>query len=187
MSCEAIHCFDRATVRFAIYPDEFDGPRVLAEIAEDALRDVFGARHGGDSLVAACQMHFGLIELVALKRYRTVPDLPILLQTADFSAIRAAVESVTRGGVIQDDRGTLGLTAASSDTGSGSSESRPSDYSSQHVAVALFQPLIRKVDHAKVTSRPTRKSRSAKPNTSRRATKKVASPRRRLSDVLGRP
>ena len=67
MSCEAIYCSDRATVRFAIYPDGFDGPRILAEISEDALRDLFGAHAGSDSLLQACQLHFGLIEAVALE------------------------------------------------------------------------------------------------------------------------
>jgi len=34
MTCEAIFCFDTATVRFAIYPDGFEGPRIVAQIAK---------------------------------------------------------------------------------------------------------------------------------------------------------
>jgi len=32
MQCEAVYCFDRASVRFAIYPYDFDGPRILGEL-----------------------------------------------------------------------------------------------------------------------------------------------------------
>ncbi len=85
MNCEAIHCFDVATVRFAIYPDGPDGPRILAEISEDALRDLFGARGGGDSFVRACQAHFDLIEAQALARHRTAPLQAVKLSTSDFA------------------------------------------------------------------------------------------------------
>jgi hypothetical protein len=84
MRCEAIYCFDLATVRFAIYPDGLDGPRVLAEITEDALRDLFGARDGSDSLISACQAHFPLIEAVALECHRSAPMCPVKLLTTDF-------------------------------------------------------------------------------------------------------
>jgi len=93
MNCEAIHCFDVATVRFAIYPDGFDGPRILAEISEDALRDLFGARGGGDSLVRACQAHFGLIEARALARHRSAPSKAVQLNISDF-ALPAVVAEV---------------------------------------------------------------------------------------------
>jgi hypothetical protein len=86
MTCEAIHCFDTATVRFAIYPDGFDGPRILAEIDEDALRDLFGARGGGNSLVDACKLHFSLIEARAVQRYRAAPSKPVTLAIVDFAA-----------------------------------------------------------------------------------------------------
>ena len=46
MNCDAIYCFDRASVLFAIYPEGRAGPRVVAQISEDALRDIFDA-HGG--------------------------------------------------------------------------------------------------------------------------------------------
>ncbi len=85
MTCEAVHCFDKASVRFALYPDGFDGTRVLAEISEDALRDVFGARGNGESLVDACKTHFGVIEACALDHYRSVPRGSMNLVTDDFS------------------------------------------------------------------------------------------------------
>lgn len=84
MTCEAIHCFDTATVRFAIYPDGFDGARIIAEINEDALRDLFGARGGGSGLVDACKQHFTLIEARAVARYRTMPSKPVTLAIDDF-------------------------------------------------------------------------------------------------------
>ena len=85
MNCEAIHCTETKTVRFAIYPDGLDGPRILAEISEDTLRDLFGARDGGDSLVQACETHFDLIETNALKHYRVAPAKPVKLEKGDFA------------------------------------------------------------------------------------------------------
>ncbi|MEJ8827004.1 hypothetical protein WKW80_34250 [Variovorax humicola] len=84
MDCDAIYCFDRGSVLFALYPRGSDGPRVVAEISEDALRDLFGARGGGDSLVEACRDNFGQIEKVALLHYRRHPAKPVLLATGDF-------------------------------------------------------------------------------------------------------
>lgn len=91
MNCEAIHCFDTASVRFAIYPEGLDGPRVLAEITEDALRDLYGARGGGDSLVQACQANFSAIESKALEMYVTYPRRPIRLRTQDLEPSQAPV------------------------------------------------------------------------------------------------
>ncbi|MDM0035691.1 hypothetical protein QTI33_26395 [Variovorax sp. J22P271] len=85
-TCEAVYCFDRATVRFAMYPEGLEGPRVLAEISEDALRDVFGARDGPDSLLEACEANFDAIEKVAAQRRRRRPEAPIELEIMDFSA-----------------------------------------------------------------------------------------------------
>ena len=93
MNCEAIHCFDTATVRFAIYPDGFDGPRILAEITENALRDVFGARSGPDSLLKACERHFALISATALERYRLKPTQAVELETRDFASPFVFVET----------------------------------------------------------------------------------------------
>ena len=84
MYCEAIHCADTRTVRFAIYPDGLDGPRIMAHISEDALRGL------GDSLeedlTQTCEANFDCIEAVALGRYREAPSNPILLGPEDVSA-----------------------------------------------------------------------------------------------------
>jgi hypothetical protein len=85
MTSDAIYCFDRGSVRFAIYPQGRDGPRVVAEISEDALRDVFGARGGGDSLVEACVENFERIEKVALQHHRAHGAEPMMLEISDFS------------------------------------------------------------------------------------------------------
>lgn len=85
MTSDAIYCFDRASVLFAFYPQGSPEPRVLAEISEDALRDVFGAHGGGDSLVEACRDHADLIEQAALQRYRHDPGKPVMLGIDDFA------------------------------------------------------------------------------------------------------
>lgn len=84
MNCEAIHCPDSATVRFAIYPDGFDGPRIIARISEITLHQSFGADIDEASLVGACQAHFGLIEAKALEHYAATPEVPVLLEPVDF-------------------------------------------------------------------------------------------------------
>jgi len=81
---EAIYCFDTATVRFAIYPEGPAGERVVAEISEDPLRDLFGATGGGDTLVAAYQTHRATIDALALERHHEAPCHPVLLETHDF-------------------------------------------------------------------------------------------------------
>ena len=85
MDSDAIYCFDRAKVLLAIYPEGGKGDRVVAEISEDALRDVFGAHGGGDSLVEACRSHFDLIEAAALRHYQRNPKQPVRLETTDFT------------------------------------------------------------------------------------------------------
>ncbi|MDM0116372.1 hypothetical protein QTI66_29910 [Variovorax sp. J22R133] len=85
MNCDAIHCFDRASVLFAIYPEGSNGPRVVAQISEDALRDIFGAHGGADSLVEACCDHFEQIGETAMQRYRREPGKPVVLENADFA------------------------------------------------------------------------------------------------------
>lgn len=84
MTCEAIFCFDTATVRFAIYPDGFEGPRIVAQIAEPALRDHFGAREGAESLIQAYELHAREIDTKALKRYRALQGSSVVLAPADF-------------------------------------------------------------------------------------------------------
>ncbi|MBO9651429.1 MAG: hypothetical protein J7605_23245 [Variovorax sp.] len=85
MESDAIYCFDRAAVLFPIYPEGRAHRRVIAEISEDALRDLFGATGGGDSLVQACREHFDVIEQMALHRHRHEPTHPVVLATDDFS------------------------------------------------------------------------------------------------------
>ena len=86
---EAIYCFDTATVRFAIYPEGTEGDRVVAEISEDPLRDLFGATGGGDTLVAAYKTHAATIDARALERYQEAPCHPVLLETRDFEVAGA--------------------------------------------------------------------------------------------------
>ena len=91
MTCEAIYCFDTAAVRFAIYPEGWDGPRILAEVSEHALRDLFGARGGAQSLVQACETHFAVIEAEATRAYQDGDTKAVRLETSDL------VEAVARG------------------------------------------------------------------------------------------
>jgi hypothetical protein len=81
---EAIYCFDTAAVKFAIYPEGGDGPRIIAAIGEDPLRHHFGATGGGDSLVDAFVNHAPEIQSRAVKRYRAEPRKPVLLSSEDF-------------------------------------------------------------------------------------------------------
>jgi hypothetical protein len=83
MTCEAVYCFDRASVLFAIYPDGHGGSRIVAEIAEGALRDLFGARGSGASLVEACRRNLDSIEAIALQRHRKQPSKAVELETPD--------------------------------------------------------------------------------------------------------
>lgn len=85
MKCEAIHCPDTDTVRFAIYPDGFDGPRIIARIRAGALHERFGANGDEASLIDTCQAHFDLIEAKALEHYVAEPMLPVVLALTDFS------------------------------------------------------------------------------------------------------
>jgi hypothetical protein len=82
MPSEAVYFSTRATVRFAIYPQGFEGPRVLAEISVGTLRDVFGARGDGDSLIYTYRVHFAKIQIKALTRYWRDPAIPVLLDAA---------------------------------------------------------------------------------------------------------
>ena len=88
MKCEAIHCYDRGTVRFAVYPDGMDGPRVLAEVSEDALRDVLGASGGPESLLLACELNFPVLEEQVVRRFREDPRRAIYLETRDLLFVR---------------------------------------------------------------------------------------------------
>src|SRR5690349_20483710 len=74
MDFEGIYCFDTAAVRFAIYPDGHDGARIIGQISEETLHDVFGTRDLGDRLLETCKAHFDAIGAAALKRYRNDPN-----------------------------------------------------------------------------------------------------------------
>ncbi|MDM0108863.1 hypothetical protein QTH97_28240 [Variovorax sp. J22R24] len=82
MKREAMHCFELGTVRFVIRPQGVDGPRVLADVSEEALPDVFGARPGPDSPVNACEAHFHRIESIATALGRGRAGRPVHLETA---------------------------------------------------------------------------------------------------------
>ena len=79
---EAIYCYDTASVRFAVYPQ--DNLRIVAEIEENPLRDLFGATGGGDTLLEAYLSNCEVINALALEKYRGAPGRPVLLATADF-------------------------------------------------------------------------------------------------------
>ena len=85
MDFEGIYCFDTATVRFAIYPDGRDGARIIAQISEETLHDVFGTRNLGDRLLDTCKTHFMALSVAALRRHRANPNASISLTIDDFS------------------------------------------------------------------------------------------------------
>lgn len=86
MNCEAIHCAETKTVRFAIYPDGLDGPRIMAHISEAALRGLSKTPDEALDLTGACEAYFVYIEAKALERYRAAPSMPILLGPEDLSS-----------------------------------------------------------------------------------------------------
>jgi len=93
---EAIYCYDVACVRFAVHLD--NGRRVVAQIEEDALRDHFGARGGGDDLLETYYDNAGQIEALALQKLHHKPRGPVVLTTRDFipvdlPVIRAAAQA----------------------------------------------------------------------------------------------
>ncbi len=94
MRCEAIHCPDTDTVRFAIYPDGFDGPRIMARVSGRALRTAFGATADEAGLLDACQSHFEAIERLALQRHRDAPERAVLLEASDFGAVTVSTAPV---------------------------------------------------------------------------------------------
>ncbi|HJS05131.1 MAG TPA: hypothetical protein VJ832_16740 [Variovorax sp.] len=83
MICEAIHCAETKTVRFAIYPDGLDGPRIMAHVSEAALRGLCDSPGEDPDLTTTCEAYFDCIEAKALERYRAAPSKPIVLGPAD--------------------------------------------------------------------------------------------------------
>lgn len=88
MDFEGIYCFDTATVRFAVYPNGPDGVRIVVEISEDTLHDVFGVREMGDLLLDVCKKYFDAIQAAAIARYRADPRHAIELTLDDFRTRR---------------------------------------------------------------------------------------------------
>ena len=86
MKCEAIHCADTKTIRFAIYPDGLDGPRIVAHVSEAALLGLCASPDPNPDLTITCEAYFACIAAKALERYRAKPYMPILLGPADLEA-----------------------------------------------------------------------------------------------------
>jgi hypothetical protein len=84
MTVHAPHRFDAASLLFHIFPEGFDGPRVLAEISEEALQVVFGAHGDPGSLIEALALNLRVIETEALGRHRATPSVPVRLVSSDF-------------------------------------------------------------------------------------------------------
>lgn len=85
MASEAIFLPAAGTVQFAIYPDGFDGARIIARIDEEALHARFHAPNGGDSaLVQAYAANADSIDAMATARYREDPTVAICLHAQDF-------------------------------------------------------------------------------------------------------
>jgi hypothetical protein len=101
MDFEGIYCFDTATVRFAVYPDGPEGARIIAQISEETLHDVFGTRNMGDRLLETCKTHFDAIGAAALRRYRANPNQPIDLGVGDF-APRAEPRAMAPRATLED-------------------------------------------------------------------------------------
>lgn len=83
---EGIYCFDRGVVRFAFFPLGAIGPRVLADISEEALTDVFKIRGGGDAWLRGCAANIDVIAAAAQKKWADRPSAEIRLEASDFRA-----------------------------------------------------------------------------------------------------
>ena len=85
MTSEAIFIPAAGTVQFAIYPDGYDGARIIARIDEEALHSRFHAPEGEDSeLVQAYARNADSIDALATARYRENPTVAICLHSNDF-------------------------------------------------------------------------------------------------------
>ena len=88
MASEATYTSETRTLKFAIYPDGFDGPRILAVIAADVMHERFGAQEGSSAMVTAYESSRELIDAEALGRYRDDPSTPVELTSRDFELLR---------------------------------------------------------------------------------------------------
>jgi hypothetical protein len=85
MVAEAVYIGLSSSVRFAIYPEGLDGPRILVEISAQALETLFGADHFPESHVAACCLHFHRIQQVAVRHHQSNPLEAVMLEAKDFN------------------------------------------------------------------------------------------------------
>ena len=86
MKCEAVHCQDRRTVRFAVYPDGFEGPRILAEVTEEFLWAMSGRHMDSDALVRVCEQNFESLERLVIRRFRLDPRQRMLVGVKDLAS-----------------------------------------------------------------------------------------------------
>jgi hypothetical protein len=86
MASEAIFLPKDGSVQFAIYPDGYDGARIIARIDEEALHTRFHAPEGEDAglLVEAYTRNADSIDALATLRYRENPTAAICLHSNDF-------------------------------------------------------------------------------------------------------
>lgn len=88
MPTEAIYLPVSKTVRFAIYPDGQDGPRILAEITERILCERYGASESARNLVERYQSNFMEIQTMALKLYAQSPSTSIVLDKENIARMK---------------------------------------------------------------------------------------------------
>jgi hypothetical protein len=84
MTSEAIFHPATGSVQFAIYPDGFDGARIIARIDEEALHARFDAPEGDMALVQTYAANADSIDALATSRYRENPRAAICLRSSDF-------------------------------------------------------------------------------------------------------
>ena len=84
MPSEAIFHSPTSSVQFAIYPDGFDGARIIARIDEEALHARFHAPEGDSALVRTYADNADSIDATATARYRENPAVAICLRSHDF-------------------------------------------------------------------------------------------------------
>jgi hypothetical protein len=97
MASEAIFLPAAGSVQFAIYPDGYDGARIIARIDIEALHTLFHATPGQEDLVRAYALNADSIDALATARYRANPNAAICLRSADFGgrAARARMHANT--------------------------------------------------------------------------------------------
>jgi hypothetical protein len=87
MASEATFHPPTGSVQFAIYPDGYDGARIIARIDEEALHMRFQALGDRDcELLQAYARHADSIDAIAMARYRQDPTQEICLCSQDFLA-----------------------------------------------------------------------------------------------------